>query len=313
MCFISIAPEAAGRIRHDSPELLFLDALCSGQTGRALAFFEENAQFQGASVVDAPQGRYEGLDGIAALAQRWLKDFSAQSARVEPVTQTTAGGRSATEALVHFQREAGEYTVPVMIVGDLRPNGKLDGARIYFYYQWMPGLSAYRRIIFQPAHDEPAPFALMTGSARRYFELLHDEGDVAQRIERIIDITTPDVAFGGYRTPWSELPDAGHAAIRAHYEGICADAPRNFIVRAEAITDDGIQCVVEWTLVVTAAGYATGRVAQSGVAVYERDPVSGLLRSIRICDNVGNEDDIRLDELPDDVRPLVAAYRASKK
>lgn len=30
---------------------------------------------------------------------------------------------------------------------------------------------------------------------------------------------------------------------------------------------------------------------QSGIAVYECDPVSGLLRGIRICENVGKEDD----------------------
>ncbi len=83
-------------------------------------------------------------------------------------------------------------------------------------------------------------------------------------------------------------------------------------MRAEAITDDGLKCVVEWTLIVTEAGYASGKVEQSGVAVYERDRNSGLLRSIRICDNVGKEDDILLEELPEEVREIVANYRKNK-
>lgn len=40
-----------------------------------------------------------------------------------------------------------------------------------------------------------------------------------------------------------------------------------YSVRAETIIDDGVQCVVEWTLVVTEKGYAAGRVAQSGGAL----------------------------------------------
>lgn len=89
--------------------------------------------------------------------------------------------------------------------------------------------------------------------------------------------------------------------------------PENYCVRAETIIDDGLQCVVEWTLTVSPKGYAAGRVPQSGVAVYERDRNSGLLRSIRICDNVGKEDDIFLEELPEEVRPFVTAYRKDNR
>ena len=181
--------------------------------------------------------------------------------------------------------------------------------RIYFYYGWVQGFSAYRRIIFKPEHAEPAPYSLMTGSVRKYFELLHQEGNIQKRIDEIVALTSPDVTFGGYRPDWVEPADAGHEAVRNHYIGICADAPQNYSVRAEAITDDGLQCVVGWTLIVTEKGYAAGRVAQSGIAVYERDPSNGSLRSIRICDNVGKADEILLEELPKEIRPLVAAYR----
>lgn len=217
---------------------------------------------------------------IILFEEKWLDDFGASSAEVEPVTQTAGGGRSASEVIVHFRRDEGDISIPMCIVGDLRPSNRLNEVRIYFYYGWVPGFSAYRRIIFEPEHMEPAPYSLMTGCVREYFELLHQQGNLQERIEKVIAITPQDVTYGGYRPDWVELADAGHEAIREHYSGILAEAPECYCVRAEAITDDGIQCVVEWTLIVTEKGYAAGRVAQSGVAVYERDPESGLLRSI---------------------------------
>ena len=81
----------------------------------------------------------------------------------------------------------------------------------------------------------------------------------------------------------------------------------------ETMTDDGTRCAVEWTLLVSKEGYAAGRVSQSGVAIYERDQENGLLRGIRICDNVGMEDDIRLEELQEEVRAMVSAYRRKKE
>ena len=309
MSFLSIAPYAAEKINHDSAELLFLRALCAGDTKKAAAFFEDIQQFGEPSIIDAPQGRYAGKKEITHFAQKWLSDFEAVSAEAETVTQTVGGGRSVSEVIVHFHRNAGDISIPMCIVGDLRPSNKLNEVRIYFYYGWLPGFSAYRRIIFKPKHMEPAPYPLMTGSVRKYFELLHQQDNRQERIEKIVALTLPDASFGGYRPDWVEPADAGHEAIRNHYNGICADAPENYSVRAETIIDDGIQCVVEWTLVVTEKGYAAGRIAQSGIAVYERDPASGLLRGIRICDNVGKEDEIPLKELPAEIRPLVSAYR----
>lgn len=309
MGFLAISPRAAERIDRDSAELLFFQAICAGDAESAASLFEETQQFGGKSVVDAPQGRYAGKQEIARFAQKWLLDFGAEAAEVEPVTQTVGGGRSASEVIVHFRRGAERTSIPMCIVGDIRPSNRLDGVRVYFYYGWLPGFSAYRRIIFQPEHMDPAPYSLMTGSVRRYFELLHGRGDAQRRIDEIVALTLPDATFGGYRPDWVEPADSGHEAMRSHYVCICEDAPDHYRVRAEAIIDDGVQCVVEWTLVVPEAGYQVGRVAQSGVAVYERDPESGLLRSIRICDNVGKEDEIFLDELPAEIRPLVAAYR----
>ncbi len=309
MKFASLTSYAHEGINQESAELLFLKSLCDGEAETTITYFEENQQFGGASYV---QGRYSGKEQIYSFSKNWLHDFQADSASIDPITQTTSAGRSASEVIVHFNRKKGDIDIPMCIVGDLRKPNLLDSIRIYFYYGWLPGFSAYRRIIFNPEYLEPAPYTLMTGSIRKYFELLHAEGDIQNRIEEIVSITPPDVTYGGYRPDWIKVADSGWDAIRVHYTGICSDAPKNFYVRAEAITDDGLKCVVEWTLIVTEAGYASGKVEQPGVAVYERDRNSGLLRSIRICDNVGKEDDILLEELPEEVREIVENYRKNK-
>ena len=311
MSFTGITPYAAQHIDRQSAELRLLDALCAGDVGAAAALFAQEQQFGGQSYLDAPQGRFEGKAAIEGFLRGWLGDFAADSAEVTPVTQTQGGGRSASEVTVHFCRAAGDIDVPMCIVGDLRPNGMLDAARLYFYYDWVPGFSAYRRIVFKPEYQAATPVTLLTGCVKKYFDLLHADGDVHQRIEDIAAICAPDVVYGGYRPDWVEPADVGLDGIRMHYLDICTNAPENYIVRIETLVDDGVQAVVEWTLVVSPEGYAAGRVSQSGVAVYERDRETGLLRGIRICDNVGQEENIDLDALPDDVRPLVAAHRAN--
>lgn len=313
MGLAEIIPLEAQKIDETSAELQFMKQLCKGDADAAAHFFLETQQFGGLSYVDAPQGRYEGKDQILQFAKGWLKAFEASSAEVRPVTQTVGGGRSASEVIVHFEREKGDLDISMCIVGDLRKPDLLEAVRIYFYYGWVPGFSAYRRIIFQPEHQEAAPCVLMTGCVKKYFELLHGEDEPEKRVEDIIRICTEDVGYGGYRPDWVEPADSGADALRHHYTFICADAPQNYIVRMEAMTDDGTRCVVEWTLLVSKEGYAAGRVSQSGVAVYERDQESGLLRGIRICDNVGMEDAIRLEELPEEVRELVRAYREKKE
>ena len=298
-------------IHHGSPELQLMEAACRGDGEAAAALFEENQQFHRISAVDTPQGRYEGRAAIRAYAESFLRDYQADSARLEVSTQVRAAGRSADEITIHFTREDGDLSIPMVLIGDLRPGGKLDEVRLYHFWDWVPGFSAYRRIIYPAEHMTPAPFSMMTGSLSEYFRILHTDAPIEDRIPGICGVATEDVLYGGYRPDWVEPLSFGRENYSKHYYFIFADAPKHYRVRAEAITDDGLIAFVEWTLVVPEEGYEYGRVSQSGVAVYERDPDSGLLCGVRICDNVGEEDHILPEDLPEEIRPLVLRYRSS--
>ena len=82
-----------------NPLNYFFKSLCDGEAEKTITYFEENQQFGGASYVDAPKGRYSGTEQIYSFAQNWLHDFQADSASIDPITQTTSGGRSACEVI----------------------------------------------------------------------------------------------------------------------------------------------------------------------------------------------------------------------
>ena len=99
MEFAPLTSYAHEGIHQESAELLFFKSLCDGEAEKTITYFEENQQCGGASYVDAPKGRYSGKEQIYSFAQNWLHDFQADSASIDPITQTTSGGRSACEVI----------------------------------------------------------------------------------------------------------------------------------------------------------------------------------------------------------------------
>ena len=60
-------------ILANSPELKFVNALCNGYIDEAVGYFRERKLFgSNPPAVDAPYGRFEGLDEIRKFAQGWL-------------------------------------------------------------------------------------------------------------------------------------------------------------------------------------------------------------------------------------------------
>ena len=60
-------------LQADSPEILLMEYLCSGQADQACALFGESRQFGGLPAVDAPYGRFEGAAEIRRFATGWLE------------------------------------------------------------------------------------------------------------------------------------------------------------------------------------------------------------------------------------------------
>ena len=134
-------------ILANSPELKFVNALCSGLVDEAVGYFREKAVWKSSSGCRCTYGRFEGLSEIRKFAEGWLDTFNAQSASVLPVVQTRANGRSVSEVVINFVVDGQINQVPMFVVGDLRTPDTLDEVRMYCHFTYVPGLTAYRKPI----------------------------------------------------------------------------------------------------------------------------------------------------------------------
>ena len=270
-------------------ELKLIRAAVSKDPEAAASLFCEIKLFGGDKcAVDAPYGRYEGLEGIRKFAETFLSVFHADSAEVIPVIQTRSGGRSVTELQIDFVVAGMIEQVPMFVVADLRTRDLLDEVRIYCHCSYVPGLQAYRKPIFKSAHLEVGDPGLLTGAVREYYEALHSSP--ACDVERIMNCVEEGCIFGGY------LPAEGgeHFAttpekIREEYVRMATYIPRCVAMRYETIIDDGVTGIIEWVHIISRAGQEErNRIALSGIAAYERGE-TGKLISIRISDYAGLE------------------------
>ena len=297
MCAGFVSP-----IKEDSPEILLMRFVCAGETEQACRLFGDRKQFGGLPAVDAPYGRFEGAEGIRRFASGWLERFQAQTARVEPVCQTRAGGRSVTEMDVCFEADGAVEEVPMFVVGDLREEGMMDEVRIYCNFTRVPGLTPYRKPIFRSAHLEMGDPNLLTGAFREYYEALHHVPKLD--VERIIASMGDECVFGGYEPVTEETKAEEEAApmdretLTRIYTDMSNHIPRWVGMRYETLTDNGITAVIEWQHIVTDMGVEeAGRVCMSAISAYSRGR-DGRLCSIRICDYAGFERTIDWSKTP---------------
>ena len=303
-------------INMQSSEIRFVERVCRTSTPCADEFFIEKTAYNSNPVVDTPQGRYEGLEQIDLFCAAWLKSFRAKSAEVIPVVQTTAGERSATEMVVRLDLGERTQEIPMMVIGDVRVDGKMEGLRVYFWWNWVEGFSPYRPPVYKPTYTTPGELSLLTGYMRQYYESLHNPNS-AEALEDIMGTMEDEIKFGGYapveleRKKWGEFAESGLSNLEMHRniyrDDILYNTPKWRSVRFETIIDDGKTCVIEWVLTVNPVGIENHTASQAGVAAYERG-LSGKLKAIRICDNLQRESEKELDFANTKITNYITAY-----
>ena len=119
-------------IRTDTPDLAFVNALCTGEADEVVSLFREKKLFWDEKpAIDAPYGRFEGLDSIQSFAKGFLARFNATSATFTPVFQTIGGGRIALEGVFKFVVDGAIEEVPFFVITDLRTPSLLEEVRMY--------------------------------------------------------------------------------------------------------------------------------------------------------------------------------------
>lgn len=277
----------------EAPELRFMRHVCQGGTDIS-EFFHEKTYSRREVVVHTPYDDFVGHDAIGLFAREFLGKVGASSAEIHPVIQTVASGRSVTEAEVWFDiGEEEPYKVPMNFFCDLGTNGKMEGLRIYYFLKWIPGTPAYFKPIFIPKHNEPTDTNHLSGFMKFYAEQINNFCKEDQ-LENILGMFADEPRVGGYR-PQEITPRTIYTKekLRAKYTTIVENIPKTLYIRFECITDDGRNCLAEWTSIIRKEGLARGFVSQAGMAAYERDE-NGKLVSVRICDNFRFDDEIDL-------------------
>lgn len=286
-------------IRRDTPDMLFVEALCSGKSDDVVSLFRAKKLFwDEAPAVDTPYGRFEGLDGIRDFAEGFIPRFNADAVSFTPVFQTVGGGRVALEGVFKFVVDGAIEEVPFFVVTDLRTPKLLEEVRMYTNYSFVPGLTPYRKPIFKAAHYEMGDPGLLTGAMRAYYEALHRAPYCDP--DKIHASFADECIVGGY-DPWgTPIKTREEMSRDAHTFGnhLATYIPACVGMRYETIIDDGRTCVIEWCHIVSKQGQEErNRICMSGCSAYTRND-EGYLCSVRICDYAGHEAEIDWHQTP---------------
>jgi hypothetical protein len=230
------------------------------------------ASFAGEPAVDDPLGgRARGADAFDRFLterQAWLV---ARSARVTPGRTTRVPERTVVEAALDLREGERSITLPIAVVGDRAPDGRLRAVRVY-HSTW-PLTGAHR---VRPPLLPAAPALPLKGAVAAYQRAL-----AAGDVEGILATFEPD---GYFREPSGGIyVHRGPAALRAFMTQILGTG--GIGLEHATLTDDGVVAAIEFN----AVRFGTHQLSpQAGLAVYERGP-SGRLAAARIYDDVNVE------------------------
>ena len=222
-------------------------------------------------VNDVREGRVEGRPGLERLVESTTKWLAGKRAYVQHLRTTNGPKRSISEEILHIDLFGKKIELPVGVLALKNAAGAIIA--IHVYHTLWP---LKHKHTVREAFVEPDPNAEHTGVVLSFVKNL-GVGDIAGALQMF----EPDLylreASGPPFVHW------GTADVASYFVGLFA--PGAPMIKKYTVTDDG-RCAVMEFAVVGWAGKAWPREQhQAGLAVYERGE-SGLLRAIRIYDDV---------------------------
>ena len=110
----------------DSAVVDLINALCEGDVDKV------RAQFAGAAEIDDPFSGRQIDGGFEQMVRNWRPVQGAKVLGAEVTSSTTQGRMNGTEITLRLQREDGEITLPIVVVSDFAPDGKIERTRLYY-------------------------------------------------------------------------------------------------------------------------------------------------------------------------------------
>jgi hypothetical protein len=260
----TVARSAPGRSGPRDPAESYLERLIAGDSAALLA------SFAGEPTVDDPLGGHvrgrEAFDRFVAYRHLWLGE---RAARVRPGRTTRGAARTVVEATLELREGDRAFELPIALVGDRAPDGRLSAIRVYHNTWSLSGEQGWRPPLLPTVPDLRIPDAVAD-----YQGALLD-GDV----ERIVATFEPDGYFreGSGEVYFRNLEDELQDSIKdVLSEGAISLEPASLI-------DDGLVAAIEFNVVLIDANH--NRLPEAGLGVFERGK-NGRLTAVRFYDDL---------------------------
>jgi ketosteroid isomerase-like protein len=242
----------------------YFDGLLAGEPDALVESFAGEPE-----VHDPVRGRIKGARAFEAFIAETAAWLGERNVTVEDVEHLVAEGCGFEEVVLHLDGDAGRVAVPVAIVADREPDGRIDELRIYSSGWPLTGRHANRPPVLQP--DPHVRGSDVVGEYQRALTA----GDV----DAVVATFEPD---GYAREPaGGEYVHGGPDGLRAFYERQFSNGGGIALERCAVIDDERV-CALEYNVV---RWGRTELPPEAGVAVFVRGP-SGRLAAARMYDDV---------------------------
>jgi hypothetical protein len=225
--------------------------------------------FAGEPVLHEPlRGRIIGVQAFEAYVSELGSWLSHRNMTFDPIDHVIAEPRGFEEVVLHLDGDDGRVDVPVAIVADRRPDGRLAELRIYHSIWALTGRHLHRPPLLQRDPD------LRTEGVVGEYQHALAAGDV--------DAIVATFEADGYaREPTGrEYVHRGHDAVRRFYERLFSNGGGIELEHC-ALVHDGRACALEYNVV---RWGRTELPPEAGVAVYVQGD-SGKIAAARIYDD----------------------------
>jgi hypothetical protein len=254
--------EALERRHWDRFETVpFYDGLMAGEPEALIGSFAGEPE-----LYHPVRGRLKGVRAFEAFfaeENAWLAE---RNVSVEDRGVVRTGPRGFGEVTLHLNGPEGQVDLPVAIVADRQPDGRLTEVRIYFSRWPLTGRHANRAPLLQ--RDPELSESDVVGEYQRALAA----GDA----DAIVATFEPD----GYAREPAGDEHRGREALRVFYEQHFSNGG-GIPLEHCALVDDGRSCALEYNV---RRWGRTELSPQAGVAVYVRGD-SGKLAAARIYDD----------------------------
>ena len=242
----------------------YYDGLMSGELDALVR------SFAGEPVLHDPRnGRVKGVRAFESYVTRLSSFFAQHNMSFDAVEDVITQNRAVEEFVLHLDGIGGRYEVPVAIVADREPDGRLLELRIYHSMWPIRGFHVHRPPLLQRDPD------LHTSDVVADYQRALAAGDVDAILE------TFEAEAYAREPAGAQYFHRGRDGLRAFYEQLFSNGGGIPLEHCSQL-DDGRACLLEYNVV------SWGRTElnpAAGVAVYVRGE-SGRLAAARIYDDV---------------------------